>query len=116
MITVYGISNCDTVKKARIWLDTNGLAYTFHDFKKAGLDEATVAHWLKQQSWETLVNKKGTTWRGLPDEQKAAVTDIASATALMLQHTSVIKRPVLCTNDTVLVGFDAGLYEKTLKA
>ena len=116
MIILYGIPNCDTVQKARSWLDANGHSYTFHDFKKAGLDEATVSGWLKQQSWETLVNKKGTTWRGLPDEQKAAVTDAASATALMLQATSVIKRPVLCMNDTVLVGFDAALYEKTLKA
>ncbi len=116
MITLYGIPNCDTVKKARTWLDQAGLSYQFHDFKKAGLDEATVTRWLQQQSWETLVNKKGTTWRGLPDEQKAAVTDAASATALMLQATSVIKRPVLCTTDTVLVGFDAALYEKTLKA
>ncbi len=116
MITLYGIPNCDTVKKARTWLDANGHAYTFHDFKKSGLDEATVARWLQRQSWETLVNKKGTTWRGLPDEQKAAVTDAASATALMLRNTSVIKRPVLRTNDTVLVGFDAALYEKTLSA
>ena len=116
MITLYGIPNCDTVKKARTWLDANGHAYTFHDFKKAGLDEATVAGWLQQQSWETLVNKKGTTWRGLPDAQKAAVTDASSAAALMLQHTSVIKRPVLRAGNTILVGFDAALYEKTLNA
>ncbi len=116
MITLYGIPNCDTVKKARTWLDANGHAYTFHDFKKAGLDAATVARWLKQVPWETLVNKKGTTWRGLPDEQKAAVIDAASATELMLQNTSVIKRPVLCANQQVLVGFDPALFEKTLQA
>ncbi len=116
MITLYGIPNCDTVKKARTWLDANGHAYAFHDFRKAGLDEATVARWLKQQSWEVLVNKKGTTWRGLPDEQKATVTDAASATALMLQATSVIKRPVLCVNDQVLVGFDSTLYQQALQA
>lgn len=116
MITLYGIPNCDTVKKARTWLDANGHAYTFHDFKKAGLDHATVARWLTQASWETLVNKKGTTWRGLPDERKAAVVDADSATALMLENTSVIKRPVLCHNHHVLVGFDPALYEKTLQA
>jgi arsenate reductase len=114
MITLYGIPNCDTVKKARTWLDANGHAYTFHDFKKAGLDKATVASWLKQVSWETLVNKKGLTWRGLADATKASVIDAASATNLMLHNTSVIKRPVLCTNNQVLVGFDADLYKKTL--
>ncbi len=116
MITLYGIPNCDTVKKARAWLDTQGVAYTFHDFKKAGLDQATVATWLKQVPWEMLVNKKGTTWRGLPEDRKAAVVDAAGATQLMLENTSVIKRPVLCTNNQVLVGFDPALFEKTLRA
>ena len=116
MITLYGIPNCDTVKKARTWLEQAGLSYQFHDFKKAGLDKATVAEWLKHVLWEILVNKKGTTWRGLPDATKASVIDATSATALMLENTSVIKRPVLCTNNQVLVGFDADLYKKTLKA
>lgn len=116
MITLHGIPNCDTVKKARTWLDTHGHAYAFHDFKKAGLDQATVDAWLKQVPWETLVNKKGTTWRGLPDDVKASVVDAGSATALMLENTSVIKRPVLCVNNHVLVGFDPALYEKTLQA
>jgi arsenate reductase len=116
MITLYGIPNCDTVKKARTWLDQAGLSYQFHDFKKAGLDEVTVAVWLKHVPWEILVNKKGTTWRGLPDATKAGVVNAASATALMLENTSVIKRPVLCKNNQVLVGFDADLYKKTLKA
>ena len=116
MITLYGIPNCDTVKKARTWLEQAGLSYQFHDFKKAGLDKAAVAVWLKQVPWEILVNKKGTTWRNLPDASKASVIDATSATALMLENTSVIKRPVLCTNNQVLVGFDADLYKKTLKA
>jgi len=116
MITLYGIPNCDTVKKARTWLDQAGLSYQFHDFKKAGIDKSMVAGWLKQVSWEILVNKKGTTWRGLPDATKVAVVDAATATALMLENTSVIKRPVLCMNNQVLVGFDADLYKKTLKA
>jgi arsenate reductase len=116
MVTLYGIPNGDTVKKARTWLDTQGIAYTFHDFKKAGLDQAAVAAWLTQVPWETLVNKKGTTWRGLPDDVKTSVVDASSATTLMLQNTSVIKRPVLCTNNQVLVGFDPALFEKTLQA
>ena len=116
MITLYGIPNCDTVKKARTWLEQAGLSYQFHDFKKAGLDKATVTLWLKQVPWEILVNKKGTTWRNLPDASKASVIDATSATALMLENTSVIKRPVLCTNNQVLVGFDDDLYKKTLKA
>jgi arsenate reductase len=114
MITLYGIPNCDTVKKARTWLEQAGLSYQFHDFKKAGLDKTTVSAWLKEVPWEILVNKKGTTWRGLPDATKASVIDATSATALMLENTSVIKRPVLCTNNQVLVGFDADLYKKTL--
>ncbi|MCE2832428.1 MAG: ArsC family reductase [Oxalobacteraceae bacterium] len=116
MITLYGIPNCDTVKKARTWLEQAGLSYQFHDFKKAGLDKTTVSAWLKEVPWEILVNKKGTTWRGLPDATKASVIDATSATALMLENTTVIKRPVLCTNNQVLVGFDADLYKKTLKA
>jgi arsenate reductase len=116
MITLYGIPNCDTVKKARTWLEQAGLSYQFHDFKKAGLDKTTVSAWLKEVPWEILVNKKGTTWRGLPDATKASVIDATSATVLMLENTSVIKRPVLCTNNQVLVGFDADLYKKTLKA
>ena len=116
MITLYGIPNCDTVKKARTWLEQAGLSYQFHDFKKAGLDNTTVSAWLKEVPWEILVNKKGTTWRNLPDATKASVIDATSATALMLENTSVIKRPVLCTNNQVLVGFDADLYKKTLKA
>ena len=116
MITLYGIPNCDTVKKARTWLDQAGLSYQIHDFKKAGLEKATVSAWLTEVPWEILVNKKGTTWRGLPDATKASVIDATSATALMLENTSVIKRPVLCTNNQVLVGFDADLYKKTLKA
>jgi arsenate reductase len=116
MITLYGIPNCDTVKKARTWLEQAGLSYQFHDFKKAGLDKTTVSAWLKEVPWEILVNKKGTTWRNLPDATKASVIDATSATVLMLENTSVIKRPVLCTNNQVLVGFDADLYKKTLKA
>jgi len=112
MTTLYGIPNCDTVKKARTWLDQNGIAFTFHDFKKAGLDAPTVQAWLKDVEWETLVNRKGTTWRGLPDTAKEAVVDAASAQALMLESTSVIKRPVLQHEGKTHVGFSDAAYRQ----
>jgi arsenate reductase len=112
MITLYGIPNCDTVKKARVWLADQQQDFTFHDFKKQGLDEATVRHWLAHLDWETLVNRKGTTWRGLPDGRKAAVLDAASATALMLEFPSVIKRPVLQTATACHVGFKPDQYRQ----
>lgn len=111
-LTLYGIPNCDTVKKARTWLDQNGLDYRFHDFRKAGLDAATVQFWLQQLDWESLVNRRGTTWRGLPDQRKAEVQDAASAAALMLESTSVIKRPVLVKDNQAFVGFSGDLYQK----
>ena len=115
-IIVYGIPNFGSVQKARTWLDMHGLAYEFHDFKKAGLSKDLIADWLKVVSWEVLVNKKGTIWRGLPDATKASVTTAASATQLMLENPSVIKRPVLCHGKNVLVGFDASLYEEQLRS
>ena len=109
-MTLYGIPNCDTVKKARTWLALNNVDFTFHDFKKQGLDRATAAAWLEQCDWTVLVNRKGTTWRTLPDEQKAAVVDAESALALMLANTSVIKRPVLEGACALQVGFTPDLY------
>jgi arsenate reductase len=109
-ITLYGIPNCDTVKKARTWLLAHNVDFTFHDFKKQGLDRATAAAWLEQRDWEVLVNRKGTTWRNLTDEQKAAVVDKASALELMLANTSVIKRPVLAGVGALQVGFTPDLY------
>lgn len=111
-ITLYGIPNCDTVKKARTWLDRNGIEYRFHDFKKAGLTADTVRSWLVHVGWDTLVNRKGTTWRGLSDERKAAVNDASSAIGLMLESPSVIKRPVLACDDTTHVGFSDALYQQ----
>ncbi|MFC7517439.1 ArsC family reductase [Herbaspirillum sp. GCM10030257] len=111
-ITLYGIPNCDTVKKARTWLDQNGVSYTFHDFKKAGLNADIVHSWLKYVPWETLVNRKGTTWRGLPEERKAAIIDARSAVALMLETPSVIKRPVLVDDKSAHVGFSDALYQQ----
>ncbi|MCA1244993.1 ArsC family reductase [Massilia sp. MS-15] len=109
-ITLYGIPNCDTVKKARTWLSEHGHDFHFHDFKKQGLSRALVAGWLEQLDWETLVNRKGTTWRNLPDERKAQVKDKASALDLMLESPSVIKRPVLAGVGPVSVGFAPDAY------
>ncbi len=114
MITLYGIPNCGSVKKARDWLDSQDIAYEFHDFKKLGIDKETIAGWMKQVSWDVLVNRKGTTWRGLPEATKASVTTATSATTLMIDNPSVIKRPVLCKGKTMLVGFDADTYEEHL--
>jgi arsenate reductase len=110
--TLYGIPNCDTVKKARTWLSGQGQQFDFHDFKKQGLERATVAAWLQQADWELLVNRKGTTWRKLPDERKAAVVDKASALELMLEFPSAIKRPVLESAGTLSVGFSEDQYRK----
>jgi len=111
MITLYGIPNCDTVKKARTWLTDHGINYTFHDFKKQGVPEAQLDHWLKTVGWETVVNRKGTMWRGLDDATKASVVDTASARAVVLGAPSVVKRPVVVWADgTVTVGFKPELF------
>jgi arsenate reductase len=108
--TLYGIPNCDTVKKARTWLADNGHDFTFHDFKKQGLSRELVQGWLKDVDWETLVNRKGMTWRNLSDERKAQILDADAATELMLENPSVIKRPVLQGVGPVSVGFSADQY------
>jgi arsenate reductase len=114
--TLYGIPNCDTVKKARTWLLDNGVDFAFHDFKKQGLERATAARWLEQLDWEILVNRKGTTWRNLPGERKAAVVDKASALELMLEHSSVVKRPVLEGDGLISVGFHPDAYARLVGA
>lgn len=112
-ITLYGIPNCDTVKKARVWLDAHGIDYVFHDFKKTGLDAALVQTWLRDVPRDTLINRKGTTWRGLSDDRKAGITDDASAVALMVEMPSLIKRPVLHTGSLpTQVGFTADHYQQ----
>ncbi|MFM2400078.1 MAG: hypothetical protein RL341_2235 [Pseudomonadota bacterium] len=115
MITVYGIPNCDTVKKARAWLDDAGVAYAFHDYKKSGVPQPQLDVWIKQVGWEKLVNRQGMMWRKLDDAAKAAVVDAASANALMMATPSVIKRPVVEAGGQLLVGFDAALWSKVLK-
>ena len=109
--TLYGIPNCDTVKKARTWLTDHGVAYVFHDFKKQGVPAELLPQWLAAVGWQTLVNRKGTTWRKLDDATRDAVTDDASAMTLMLAHPSVIKRPVVSWhNKHISVGFDAEVF------
>ena len=109
--TVYGIPNCDSVKKARTWMDAHGVAYTFHDFKKQGVPPEALDHWLASAGWETLLNRKGTTWRGLPEAVKERI-DAKSARALMLENPSIIKRPVTVSGKTVSVGFDEDDFSK----
>jgi arsenate reductase len=114
-ITLYGIPNCDTVKKARVWLAEQGIDFIFHDFKKNGLDKATVENWLHYLSLEVLINRKGTTWRALSDQQKASVSDPQAAIALMLTAPSLIKRPVLQivqgSEQKMSVGFSAAQFQ-----
>ena len=114
-ITLYGIPNCDTVKKARTWMAAHGHGFDFHDFKKQGLERATAAAWLEQLDWELLVNRKGTTWRNLPDERKAAITDKAAALELVLETPSVIKRPLLDCGGKFSVGFSESQYADTFQ-
>jgi arsenate reductase (glutaredoxin) len=107
MIHLYGIPNCDTVKKARVWLDAQGRAYTFHDYKKEGADPARIAGWIAAAGLDVVVNRKGTTFRTLSEEDKARAADAASAPALLAANPSVIKRPVAEHAGGILVGFKA---------
>ncbi len=107
MITLYGIPNCDTVKKARAWLAEHAQAYTFHDFKKQGVPPESLALWVQAAGWEKLLNRKGTTWRQLDAATQAAVVDSASAQSLMRAHPSAIKRPVVEWDHGITVGFEA---------
>ncbi len=107
MTILYGIPNCDTVKRARDWLTSQGVAYEFHDFKKQGVPTDRLAAWVQAAGWERVLNRKGTTWRKLPEAQQASVVDAASAQALMREQASVIKRPVVEWDDgRITVGFD----------
>ncbi len=110
---LYGIPNCNTVKKARNWLAQHDIAVVFCNFKKDGVDETAAKSWLKQAGWETLINRKGLTWRGLDDQTKQAVCDNPSALKLMQEKSSVIKRPILEKNGKLLhLGFDESSYSK----
>ncbi len=115
--TLYGIPNCDTVKQARAWLATHAVDHSFHDFKKSGVPPAGLDAWLASRGWETVLNRRGTTWRQLDATTQAAVVDAASARALMLALPSVIKRPVVQWPDgEITIGFDAAAWAARLAA
>lgn len=113
-VTLYGIKNCDTMKKARAWLDQRGLVYNFHDYKTAGIDRDRLLRWVGKVGWEVLLNRAGTTFRKLPDAEKEGLSE-KKAVALMLAHPSIIKRPVLEKGNTLLVGFKPALYEAVFR-
>ena len=115
-LTLYGIKNCDTMKKAMRWLDDQGIAHELHDYKKAGIDTDTLGHWLQQVGPEVLVNRRGTTWRRLSDDDKAACDseDPSRIAAVLAANTSVIKRPVLPAGERLLVGFKAEEWAEAL--
>ncbi|MGK0250077.1 MAG: arsenate reductase [Oleispira sp.] len=116
MITMFGIKNCDTIKKARKWLETENIEYQFHDYKKDGLNAEMLDTWVKDLGWEALINKRGTTWRKLPEEVKESL-DQASAIQIMLENTSIIKRPLLIDGaDNKLLGFKADDYHNFINS
>lgn len=108
-ITLYGIPNCDTVKKARVWLDEHGRAFTFHDYKKAGIDRASLEGWVAEHGWEVVLNRAGTTFKALEASDKEGL-DAEKAIGLMLAQPSMIKRPVLDLGDRTVVGFKPEIY------
>ena len=116
MKIVYAIPNCNTVKKALNWLKANKLAYEFHDYKKLGVTATQLTNWSKQIGWEALINKKGATWRQLPKEIQESITTQKAAIALMIEKTSIIRRPLIEENGKIVVlGFDEAEYKKALK-
>ncbi|MEJ0059112.1 MAG: ArsC family reductase [Terricaulis sp.] len=114
-VTIYGIKNCDTMKKARAWLEARGVAHAFHDYKAAGIERGVLEGWAKEVGWETLLNRAGTTFRKLDDADKEDLTQ-KKAIALMLAQPSLIKRPVLDVGGKLLVGFKPEIYEKAFPA
>jgi len=113
MIKIYGIPNCDTIKKARKWLEENNLNYEFHDYKKLGVPEKNLKHWVKQFGWDTVLNKRGTTWRKFSDNIKDNINE-TSAIQVMLDNASAIKRPIIEDGKTLLIGFKKDEYKVLL--
>lgn len=112
--TLYGIRNCDTVRKARSWLDGRGIAYAFHDYKSAGVDRSQLTAWAAEFGWQKLLNRGGTTFRKLPDADKDGI-DEGRAIALMLKQPSMIRRPLLDLGDRRMIGFDESLYSEAFE-
>ena len=113
MTTLYGIKNCDTIKKARKWLADNGIEYTFHDVRTDGIDGATIEKWIEQTDWETVLNRRGTTWRKL-DSNVQEATNRDTVTALLLEQPAMIKRPVLDVDGAITIGFKVDQYQTIL--
>lgn len=112
MVVMYGIKNCDTIKKARRWLEAHGVEYRFHDYRADGLDEEFLHTAINELGWEALLNTRGTTWRKLDESVRAGITDADSAAALMLEMPAIIKRPLLCASgQPMLLGFNESLYQ-----
>jgi Spx/MgsR family transcriptional regulator len=112
MITLYGIPNCDSVKKAKNWLDSQQIGYTFHNFKKQGVPKAEAERWLREAGTEAVINKRGTTWRKLPATKQADANQLDQALLLISENSSLIKRPVITAGKTLLIGFDEELMEE----
>jgi arsenate reductase len=112
-VTIYGIKNCDTMKKARAWLDKQGITYVFHDYKSGGIERGKLEAWVREAGWEKLLNRAGTTFRKLPEKDKVGLGE-KKAIALMLAQPSMIRRPVLETGGKLLVGFQPEVYERSL--
>jgi arsenate reductase len=112
MTVLYGISNCDTVKKARRWLDKHNIDYSFHDFRKLGLTRSKLDSWCKKVEWDVLLNRRGTTWRKLPEQDRDSINK-TRALKLMLDNLTLIKRPVIEHGNNLIVGFDDNTYKKT---
>jgi len=113
-VTVYGISNCDTIKKARNWLDKEGIEFSFHDYRKHGLEASQLESWVDSLGWENLLNRRGTTWRKLPEDVKDSI-DRDSAIAIMLENPSIIKRPLLIKRKEMFLGFSDSDYQEIFK-
>jgi Spx/MgsR family transcriptional regulator len=110
MVTLFGIKNCDTIKKARTWLSDNGIEFHFHDVRKDGIDADQINHWIDQAGWESVLNRRGTTWRKLDSETQDNISG-DNVTALLLEHPAMIKRPVLDVNGSITIGFKADHYQ-----
>ena len=108
---MFGIPNCGTIKKARAWLETHGINYQFHDYKKQGVDKQLLERWLENHGWDQLINKRGTTWRKLDDKVKTSMND-ELAIQVMVENPSIIRRPILLVGDKVMLGFDEAQYEQ----
>ena len=111
MLTLYGIKNCDTVKKARRWLEDHGVEYQFHDFRQDGLDKKQLTSWIENSGWETILNKRSTTWRNLSDKDKE-ITTSSQAIKLLLANPTLIKRPITQNNKVLLIGFKEAEFKK----